>query len=150
MSGGLEERGCVKGRLSGHRQPLGDTQEHSNLLLAWLLEKEQRGLWPAGRVRPAQSRAAVPFWAAFSQLLLRCWRGRFGTFFQSVWAVWDNSYLTGLHFEAFFFFKKKGFLYLLRGPKTKSNQIYPEPAVRGRSACLVLAMHWVEEQGSLC
>lgn len=44
------------------------------------------------------------FWAAFSQLLLRCLRGRLRILFQKVvrkrvWAVWGNSYLTGLHLE---------------------------------------------------
>ena len=44
------------------------------------------------------------FWAAFPLLLLRCLRGRLGILFQKVvrkrvWAVWGNSYLTGLHLE---------------------------------------------------
>lgn len=75
------------------------------------------------------------FWAAFSQFLLRCLRGRLRILFQkvvrkSVWAVWGNSYLTGLHLELLKKKKKNNpeLLFLLY---EKHKASHPMPTLMG-------------------
>lgn len=109
------------------------------------LERATQGVWPTRRVR----HALLVFWAAFSQLLLRCLRGRLRILFQKVvrkrvWAVWGNSYLTGLHLELL---KKTRLAVSLLWPK---NIRHPtrSPSVAGMIGFLHV---WdsIEEQG-LC
>lgn len=97
--------------------------------------------------------------AAFSRLLLRCLRGRLRILFQkvvrkSVWAVWGNSYLTGLHLELL---KKKT---NKKSPQTqnccfsfvtpKHKAIRPGPTLMGMITFLVSVIRFHESAGLVC